>query len=114
MKLNCIITGKSGGVEKFHPLVKVGKEWEDWFVKTYNIKLAKLYYPPYSFERTGCKGCPFDLNLQKDLDTMEELLPSERKQCEIIWKPVYDEYRKLGYRLRKEGEGEQLELFDED
>lgn len=26
----------------------------------------------------------------------------EYKQCEIIWKPVYDEYRRIGYRLKKE------------
>jgi hypothetical protein len=33
---------------------------------------------------------------------MERLLPAERKQCEYIWKPVYEEYRRLGYRLRKD------------
>lgn len=32
---------------------------------------------------------------------MEKLLPNERKACEIIWKPVYDEYRRIGYRLNK-------------
>lgn len=32
----------------------------------------------------------------------EFLFPNERKQCEIIWKPVYAEYRRLGYRLRKD------------
>lgn len=26
-------------------------------------------------------------------------LPAERKQCEYIWKPVYTEYRRIGYRL---------------
>ena len=51
--------------------------------------------------RTGCKGCPYSLNLQNDLDMMAQLLPNERKQCEIIWKPVYDEYRRIGYRLNK-------------
>ena len=39
---------------------------------------------------------------QKQLDIMEELLPNEKKQCELIWKPVYDEYRRIDYRLRKE------------
>lgn len=110
----CILTDSKGNLEKFHPLLVVSDEWEEWFIAKNNIKLAKMYYPPYNFSRTGCKGCPFAITLQNDLEVMNKLLPNERKQCEIIWKPVYDEYRRLGYRLHKEGEGEQLTLFDED
>lgn len=84
----------------FHPLAKVTKDWEDWFIEKYNIKLCDLYYPPFNFKRTGCKGCPFARNLQKDLDTLQQYFPAERKQCEILWKPVYDEYRRIGYRLK--------------
>jgi hypothetical protein len=43
---------------------------------------------------------------------MQKLLPNEYKQCETIWKPVYDEYRRIGYRLRKKGTPIQLNLFD--
>lgn len=92
----------------FNPLFVVTKDWENWFISKYNVKLAKLYYEPYNFERTGCKGCPFAINLQKQLETMELYLPAERKQCEIIWKPIYDEYRRIGYRLKKT---EQLKLL---
>ena len=105
--LECIVTRKGKAV-KFHPLSKVTPEWEQWFIDQYNIKLCRLYYEPFNFERTGCKGCPFAINLQEQLETMEKYLPNERKQCEILWKPVYDEYRRLGYRLKKE---EQLKLF---
>jgi len=87
-------------LHKFHPLKVVNEEWENWFIEKYQIKLCKLYYPPYNFTRTGCAGCPFDMNLQKTLDTMKELLPNEYKKCQLIWKPVYDEYRRIGYRLR--------------
>lgn len=89
-------------LKKFKPINSCTDEWCDWYIQTRDIKLCKLYYPPFNFERTGCKGCPFALNLQEQLDVMEKLLPSERKQCEILWKPVYDEYRRIGYRLRKE------------
>ena len=74
-----------------------------------SIQLCELYYPPYNFDRTGCKGCPFNPDLQKQLDTMERLLPNEKNQCELIWKPIYDEYRRIGYRLRKYDENK---LFD--
>ena len=36
--------------------------------------------------------------LEKDI--LEEYFPNERKQCENIWKHVYDEYRRIGYRLK--------------
>lgn len=95
-------------LKQFHPLAPISQEWEQWFIEKYNIPLCKLYYPPYNFKRTGCKGCPFNLYLQKDLETMQTYFPNERKQCEDIWKPVYDEYRRIGYRLKKE---EQIRMF---
>lgn len=88
-------------LKAFQPLVPVTKEWEDWFIDTYNVEICSIYLPPYNFERTGCKGCPFALHLEKELDALEKYFPNERKQCEIIWKPVYAEYRRLGYRLKK-------------
>lgn len=97
----CIITDKSGHLKKFHPLLKVSEEWEEWYIQERGIMLCKLYYPPYSFKRTGCKGCPYALGLQEQLEVMYTLMPEEYKQCEIIWKPVYDEYRRIGYRLKK-------------
>lgn len=99
--MSCIITDKTGKLKKFHPLGKVTDEWMDWYIENRNIKLAKLYYPPYNFKRTGCKGCPFSLDLQEQLSVMKLYLPNEAKQCETIWQPVYDEYRKLNYRLKR-------------
>lgn len=110
--IGCILTDSNGNLQKFHPLLVVSEEWENEFIKRNNITLCKLYYQPYNFKRTGCKGCPFALDLQEQLDVMERLLPNEKKQCEIIWKPVYDEYRRIGYRLRKNGEYKQLSIFD--
>lgn len=105
----CILTDKkSGKVVKFHPLLVVSDQFEKWFIDKYKIQLCKLYYPPFNFKRTGCKGCPYSLDLQEQLEIMETYLPAERKQCEIIWKPVYDEYRRLDYRLKKM---EQMKLF---
>ena len=94
-------------LKAFQPLMPVTKKWENWFIDKYDIELADLYYPPYNLERTGCKGCPFALHLQQELDMLEKFFPNERKQCEAIWKPVYDEYRRIGYRLKKRKEDEE-------
>lgn len=88
-------------LKSFNPLATISKDWEEWFIKEYNIKICDIYDEPYNFNRTGCKGCPFALHLQHELDILEQFFPTERKQCEIIWEPVYKEYRRLGYRLKE-------------
>lgn len=90
----------NGELKNFQPLAPLTKGWEKWFIEKYEIELPIVYYPPYNFERTGCKGCPFARYLQHELDILEEYFPAEKKQCEYIWKPVYDEYRRIGYRLK--------------
>ena len=97
----CVIFDKNNRIKKFKPINPCTDEWCDWYIESRNIRLCKLYYPPYNFTRTGCKGCPFAINLQEQLETMEKLLPSEYKQCNILWKPVYDEYRRINYRLKE-------------
>lgn len=100
-KSSCLVFSGSH-LKKFQPLSVLTKDWENWYIEKRNIKLCELYYPPYNFERTGCKGCPFNIHIKNELSVLSELLPSERKQCEIIWKPVYEEYRRIGYRLSAE------------
>lgn len=107
-RLTCVFT--RGRAVSFSPLAVMSKEWEQWFIETYNVQLCKLYYPPFNFQRTGCKGCPYAIKLQEELDILEKYLPTEKKQCEIIWKPVYDEYRRIGYRLKKRDP--QISLWD--
>ena len=95
-RLGCI----SDNGKKFHPLIVVSSEWENEFLKRNNIQLCRLYYPPYNFERTGCKGCPFNKDIQETLNTLYKLLPNEYYQCLHLWQPVYDEYIRIGYRLK--------------
>lgn len=111
--VNCVITKKDKLI-KFHPLLVCSSSWEDWFIQKYDIRLCKLYYPPFNFQRTGCKGCPYALDLQHVLDVMAELLPLERKQCEAIWAPVYREYRRINYRLVRNIFDTQFEKYDEE
>ena len=105
----CLTFQKDGNLKKFQPLVAISKEWEEWFIESHGIEISDIYKPPYNFDRTGCKGCPFALGLQHELDTLERFFPEERRQCETIWKPVYDEYRRLNYRLKA---NRQMEIKD--
>ena len=110
--INCILLDKNNKLKKFHPMAPLNPDFEKWYIETRNIKLCDLYYPPYNFLGTGCKGCPFNPNLEEDLFTLGQLLPNERKQCEYIWKLVYDEYLRIGYRLSKIYENQPLPQAD--
>lgn len=94
----CIRQRKDGSIYKFSPLSPCTDEFMNWYIENRKIKLCELYYPPFNFERTGCKGCPFNTRIGKELDILKDLLPSEYKQCWTIWKPVYEEYERLRYR----------------
>ena len=87
----------------FNPLFPINDEWCDWFITEYNINICDIYKEPYNFKRTGCKGCPYNIDLQEELEILEKFFPNERKQCEYIWKPVYEEYRRINYRLKEKG-----------
>ena len=104
-----------GKLDRFQPLVPITKDWEEWFIKTGTVKICDIYGEPYNFRRTGCKGCPFARELQSELEILEKYFPAERKQCELIWAPVYAEYRRLGYRLKQTEEEQipgQMDIFD--
>lgn len=97
--INCISLVK-GQLHKFHPLLVIDKNFENEFIKNLNIKLCKLYYPPFNFDRTGCVGCPYNKDLQRDLELLKQYLPNEYKKACLIWQPVYDEYKRINYRLK--------------
>lgn len=97
-------TFEEGKLRKFKPLNPISDDWEMEFIKREGIELCELYNEPYNFRRTGCRMCPFALDLQQEIDIARNSpeLATQLKAAEKIWKPVYDEYRRIGYRLRKE------------
>lgn len=90
---------KKDFLTKFHPILPLTEIFIHNFISLENIELSPLYKEPFNFKRTGCKGCPYNLYLEQALEEMARLLPAERKQCEIIWGKVYDEYRRVNFRL---------------
>lgn len=97
----CLNIDKKGVLKKFKPLNPIKDDWIEWFIEKYNIPLCKLYYEPYSLQRTGCVGCPYNIHIQKDLQMMKDKLPQEYKKATLLWKPVYDEYKRIRYRIKE-------------
>lgn len=97
----CVFRNADGSFYRFNPLSPCSDAFVDWYIESRNLELCELYKPPYNFSRTGCKGCPYNIDIAAELDLLETFLPAERKQCEAIWGPVYAEYRRIGYRRMK-------------
>lgn len=85
---------------KFSPLMPCSEEFVNWYVKRCGVRLSKLYSPPFSASRTGCRGCPYNAELKKDLMKMSLIYPADFKAACLTWRPVYEEYIKIG-RLPK-------------
>lgn len=98
-QLKCLVFD-GDKLHRFHPLAPMDDDFIESYINHFQIRLCVLYYAPYGFKRTGCVGCPYERNLQKELDTLEKLLPNERAKAEFIWNPVYTVYREMGYRLK--------------
>lgn len=111
--LHCIVTdSKSGKVKKFHPLSVVSTEWETWYIAHKSIQLC-LQIKAVWATATACASKIVRRIIKfAQLNTLEQYLPTERKRAELLWKPVYEEYRRIGYRLQKEDN--QMSLFEGD
>lgn len=55
--LNCIVTSKSGDVEKFHPMSVLTKDFEDWYINERSIKLSLKI----KSKRTSLAACSFEV-----------------------------------------------------
>lgn len=98
---NCtIFDGKN--LKKFHPLKPCTDDFIETFIKETKSKICKLYKEPFNFKRTGCLGCPFNNELKTELTKLLEYSPRQAKAAYAIWKPIYDEYAKLNYRIDKQ------------
>lgn len=95
---------------KLQPLVPVTEDWENWFIKNYNVSICDCYNPPYSLYRTGCSGCPFAKDLETELVILGTYYPQDYRKAVLTFGPVYEDYRKRNFRL-KDGYG-QMSIFD--
>lgn len=96
---NCIVFN-GDKIKAFHPLAPMGNDFIKSFVYYENIEINELYKEPYNFIRTGCRGCPYSLTLQKDLEIMKNLLPTDYYSARAIFGKVYNFYEAVGYRLK--------------
>lgn len=85
----------ANGEHKFMPLLFWSDETKAEFKEKEHIRFSDCY-EVYGMRRTGCCGCPFNLNVADDLKIMQQYEPKLYKACMHVFGQSYrlmDEYK---------------------
>lgn len=96
---SCFEEQKSG-INKYMPLWWWSNEIKQIFKETEGIRYSDCY-EVYGMKRTGCVGCPFNLNIADDLQIMFEFEPQLFKACMNVFGESYRLMDKFKCRRKK-------------
>ena len=91
---------KNNGVDKYMPLWWWSNETKQIFKETEGIRYSDCY-EVYGMRRTGCCGCPFNLNIADDLQRMFEYEPRLFKACMNVFGQAYELTDRFNCRRKK-------------
>lgn len=95
---NCFSEGN--GLDQFRPIFWFSDMDKEEYCSHYEIIHSRCY-TQYGFKRTGCSGCPFNLNIKEDLEAIERFEPRIYKLANNVFKDSY-EYTRMYKEFRKE------------
>ncbi len=75
--------------DKFFPLFWFNDNDIEEIIKLKDIKVSKAY-THYGLTRTGCVGCPFGRNCNRELEILKEHEPNKYNACINMFKDSYD------------------------
>lgn len=93
----------------FFYLDKDKKDYERYF----DIRHSDCY-EKWGFKRTGCVGCPYNINILQELETVENEEPKLAKACKNVFKDSYEytrQYRQFVAEMKRKEKGHK-KLFD--
>ena len=104
-------------IANYRPIFWFLKQDKEEYEKLFSIKHS-LCYSKYNMDRTGCAGCPFGRNFEKELEIIEKYEPKLFVAVNNIFKESYEYTRSfMKYKVLKQKEKQiadnQLSLFDE-
>lgn len=91
---------KNNGVDKYMPLWWWSNETKRIFKETEGIHYSDCY-EVYGMKRTGCCGCPFNMNIADDLQAMFEYEPRLFKACMNVFGKAYELTDRFNCRRKK-------------
>lgn len=87
-------------MDKFMPLLWWSNETKQEFKELEKITYSDCY-EVYGMKRTGCCGCPFNLNIAYDLQIMQEHEPQLYKAVMHVFGQSYELMDRFGCRKKK-------------
>lgn len=88
------------GVDKYMPLWWWSNETKADFKASEGIRYSDCY-EVYGMKRTGCCGCPFNLDIARDLQAMYEYEPNLYKACMNVFGLAYELTDRFNCRRKK-------------
>lgn len=88
---SCYLTGSE--IAKFLPVFWYAKADKEYYEGHFGIVHSRCY-TEYGLKRTGCVGCPFNPNAEKELATVEKYEPQLVKACRNVFGKSYEYTRK--------------------
>lgn len=88
------------GIDKYMPLWWWSDDVKATFKQTEGIRFSDCY-EVYGMKRTGCCGCPFNLNIADDLQAMFEYEPQLFKACMKVFGQSYELMDRFKCRRKK-------------
>lgn len=85
---NCF-SESQGGIDQFRPIFWLRDADKEEYCAHYGVTHSACY-TEYGFRRTGCVGCPYDLNLWQDLDALERYEPALHKLATTVFRDSYE------------------------
>lgn len=102
---NCF-TAKSDAADEYRPIFWYKNDNKKIYEEYYNIKHSRCY-SEYGLDRTGCAGCPFGKNFEKELEVIEKYEPKLLNAVNKIFGDSY-EYTRKYKEFAKQKEKERL------
>jgi len=93
-------------VSLYLPIFWFNNENVQKFITINNIQLSDCY-TTYGLERTGCAGCPFGRNLEKEREILKKYEPRLSKAVEYIFKDSYEYTKKYKEFCKKMNQREE-------
>lgn len=99
---NCF-TSNNNKLDEYRPLFFFTDKDKEYYKNYFNIKYSDCY-EVWGFKRTGCVGCPFNSNFNKDLEIIKQYEPKLHKACMNIFGKSYEytqKYREFKEMMKK-------------
>jgi hypothetical protein len=110
---SCFTDGCNTQIDNYRPVWWFTDKEKQEYKSFFNLTFSDCY-EVYGFKRTGCAGCPYNSNFEKDLREIQKFEPKLYNAVNNIFKESYEytrAYLKFREQQKRKGKPEQISFF---